>query len=118
MLNINFDYIKQDWTLVFKFIGEFSNENADTIFTKLKNIIAKEKIYNLVFNMSKVEFINSRWAWWIAGIFDDIDTLGWKIYITNMNESIEDTLDLLWLFLFISKAKTDKEALNLITTKK
>jgi len=118
MINIDFTYNIIDWIIIFRFNWEFANNNTEDIFKRVKNIVLKEKIGNLVFNMSKVEFINSRWAWWIAGIFDDIDTLGWRIYITNMSESVEDTLDLLWLFLFIAKAKTEKEAINLITTKK
>lgn len=117
MVNIGFTHEIKDWILIFKFNWEFSNENTEILFSKIRKIIKKEKIYKLIFDMEKVEFINSRWAWWIAGIFDELDIFWGKIYITNMNENIEDTLDLLGLFLFIWKAKTNKEALDLIIKK-
>lgn len=114
MTTINFKHENIDWILVFRFNWEFSNINSEWIFNKIKKIISKEKINKLVFNFEQVDTINSRWAWWIASIYEDIDSFWWKLYITNMNEYVEDVLDLLWMFLFIWKTNTEKEALKLI----
>lgn len=117
MIDINFKHEVQDWIVIFRFNWEFNNENTDSVFTKVKNIIAKEQISNLIFNLQWVEIINSRWAWWIAWIYESIDSFWGKLYMTNMNEYIEDALDLLWLFLFVWRAKNEKEATSLITKK-
>lgn len=114
MVDINFTNEVLDWIIIFRFSWEFTNDNTDLIFSKVKKIISKEEISNLIFNMQDVEIINSRWAWWIAWIYESIDSFGGKIYITNMNEYIEDALDLLGLFLFVWRAKDEKEAIDLI----
>lgn len=109
--NISFKYESKKNVIIFRFDWEFTNDNTDQIFIEIKNLIKEKWHFNTIFNMSKIDYINSRTAWWIADIFETIEEYSWKIYITNMNEFTQDSLELLGMFLFINKSETEEKAL-------
>lgn len=117
MNNISFSHELYDNCIVIKFDWEFTNENAISIFDDVSKIRADNKKGNIIFNMQNIDTINSRAAWWFARIYEESDTLWWTVYVSNMNVFIEDTLDLLWMFLFLEKSKTQELALEEINIK-
>ncbi len=111
MNTINFTWVNKEWILIIQFDWEFTNENASKIFDEIKEYIRIEWKFKVIFDLAKIETINSRAAWWFARIFEYLDEFWWDLYVTNMNVFIEDTFDLLWMFLFIKKSKTTDSAI-------
>lgn len=111
---INFNEEIRNSVMIFKFNWEFTNDNAIEIFDNTIKSILTNRIYNVIIDFWNIETINSRTAWWLAKIFEEIDKFWWVIYITNMNNFIEDTLDLLWMFFFLYRAEDNEKALSLI----
>lgn len=112
---ITFTYEKAQETTIFRFEWEFTNDNASSIFEEAKKILIGNWSKNAIFNMIKIEHINSRAAWWIADIYETIEDYSWKVYITNMNEFVKDSLELLWMFLFINHSDSEQNAIKELT---
>lgn len=110
-VGISFKYESKKNAIIFRFEWEFTNENTSQIFADIKKLINEKWHSNTIFNMWGIEYINSRTAWWIADVFETIESYSWKIYVTNMNEFTQDSLELLGMFLFINKSETEEKAL-------
>lgn len=117
MHKVTYTHQIYEWMLIIKFDWEFTNENVPDLFEEVSKTIKEANIYNIIFDMQNIETINSRTAWWFARIYEETDVFWWIIYITNMNLFIDDTLDLLWMFLFLKKTKTNEEAIKWILNK-
>ncbi|EKE27375.1 MAG: hypothetical protein ACD_3C00216G0003 [uncultured bacterium (gcode 4)] len=110
--HIDYTYSIKESVIIFKFNWEFTNENAWRIFDRVVADIMENGKFDVIINMKSVDTINSRVAWWFAWIYEKIDIFWWNVYVTNMNNFVDDTLDLLWMYLFLRKATTEEEALK------
>lgn len=95
--------IKKDGKIIFAFNWDFVNDTIPSIFEKITQIIDTNKIYQVVFDMKKIETINSSGAWYIASTYEYLSHFWWKLELINMNSYISDVLDLCWILLFINK---------------
>lgn len=100
-----------DSVFLVKFDWEFTNDNASAVFDRILQQIKENWKFKIIMNMQNIDTINSRAAGGFARIYEHVDDFWWVVCVCNMNIFIEDTLDLLWMFLFLSKAKTEQEAL-------
>jgi len=86
-LNVNL-YIKKQ-ILFIKLKGEMDQLTSDELRLRLNEIIVKYNIKNLVFNMRDVTFIDSSGIGIIIGRYNQLKLIGGKIYLCELNETIE-----------------------------
>lgn len=80
-------------------------------------VLIKNWNQKIVFDLRNVEFINSRIAWWFFELQEILEGLWWNIVIVWMQEQIEDTLDLIWMFNYIKRAKTVEKWIQFLSRK-
>ncbi|EKE30336.1 MAG: hypothetical protein ACD_2C00005G0011 [uncultured bacterium (gcode 4)] len=112
MKTIDYTYVVKWPAIIVRFDWEFTNDVTGKIFDRLLADIMENWKFDIIVNMKMVDTINSRVAWWFAWIYEKIDIFWWSLYVTDMNNYVDDTLDLLWMYLFLQKADNEEEALK------
>ncbi len=98
--------------MIFELSGELDETNADTTFTSLYSEIGDFSGKKLVFNLSGLTYLNSKSIGYIADIFSNIEENGGKMYLTNMNEEVRDTLELVGITSIVPVTETEEKALG------
>lgn len=104
---------KKNGIFIFTFYGELDETNVNETFKSLINEIW-DFSNNIIFNFKWLEYINSKTIWYLANIYSGIDENQKKMYISNCNEWIKDTLDLVWITNIIPTVLDESEAIKLI----
>lgn len=102
-----------DWVLILTFEWELDETNADNTFKNIYTKIwdfAKRKV---VFNFSKLKYLNSKATWYIALYYSHIDEFWWKMYIAECNETITNILDVVWITKVTDLIATEQEAIEI-----
>jgi stage II sporulation protein AA (anti-sigma F factor antagonist) len=86
-LSVNF-YLKNS-TMVIRLIGEMDQETVGNLRIKLTELIEEYKIKNIVFNLSKLEFMDSTGIGIIIGRYNQLRKKNGKIILCNLNKNIE-----------------------------
>lgn len=105
------------WVIVFEFVGELDETNADKTFTAVYNSIWDFTSKKLVFNFSWLKYLNSKSIWYIADIFSNIEDWNGQMFLTNMTEEVKDTLELVWITTIITTLDTEEEAFTALWVK-
>lgn len=105
------------WVIVFEFVGELDETNADKTFTAVYNAIWDFTSKKLVFNFSWLKYLNSKSIWYIADIFSNIEDGNGQMFLTNMTEEVKDTLELVWITTIITTLDTEAEAFTALWIK-
>ena len=97
---------------VFEFHGELDETNADKTFTAIYNTIGDFTGKKVVFNLLGLKYLNSKSIGYIADIFSNIEDGNGQMYITNMTDEVNDTLELVGITSIINVVPTEEEALK------
>ena len=99
--------------IIFEFNGELDETNADktfkVIYDQLWNFTQSTKI---ILNLSGLKYLNSKSIWYIADIFQNIEDVGWKMYISNCNDGVKDILELVGITTIIPTVNTVSDAMS------
>ncbi len=80
--------------VVVSFCGKISNNNAFDISRKISEIF-EDKIYNVILNLSSLEYINSMGVALLLTVIRTIDQKNGKIVIGGINHFLETVLNLI-----------------------
>jgi len=97
--------------LIFTFDWELDETNADKTFKNIYDQIGGFENKKIIFNMSKLKYLNSKSIGYIADVFSNIEDNEWEMYITNCDEWVKDVLELVWITTIIPTVDTEEEAL-------
>jgi anti-anti-sigma factor len=86
--------ISEDTVLILSFDGQITNTNAYEINAKIKEIF-KEKEYNLILDLSRLDYINSIGVATLLSMINTVDINGGKISIGGLNPFLENVLKLM-----------------------
>ena len=86
-LSVNY-YIKNN-TIIIRLIGEMDQETVGNLRVKLQELIAENNIKNIVFNLGKLEFMDSTGIGIIIGRYNQLKKKNGKIVLCNLNKNIE-----------------------------
>jgi len=103
---------EQDGILIFEFVGELDETNADKIFKDIYEQIGDFSDKKIIFNMAGLKYLNSKSIWYIADVFSNIEDNDWEMYISNCDEGVKDVLELVWITTIIPTVDTIAEALS------
>lgn len=110
---INIEHNEVDWILIFTFEWELDETNVDRIFKSLYLEIWDFTNKKVIFNFSKLKYINSKATWYIALYYSHIDEFWWKMYICWCSNTIMDILDLVWITKVADIIPTQDEAIEI-----
>jgi len=102
---------KVDEVLVFDFIWELDETNADKTFTWVYDDIGDYNRKKIIFNLSGLKYLNSKSIWYIADVFSNLEENNGMMYITNCDEGVKDVLELVGITTIIPTLDTESEAL-------
>ena len=103
---------EQDGILIFEFVGELDETNADKTFKDIYEQIGDFSDKKIIFNMAGLKYLNSKSIWYIADVFSNIEDNDWEMYISNCDEGVKDVLELVWITTIIPTVDTIEEALS------
>lgn len=106
---------EQNWVLIFEFVWELDETNADKTFTNLYNEIGEFRDKKIVFHLGGLSYLNSKSIGYIADIYSNIEENDGKMYITNCDEGVKDVLELVGITTIIPTVDTLGEALQALS---
>lgn len=95
-LELNTVEIRSQKVNVVSFQGQISNNNAFEISRKINGIFDSEN-YNIILNLSKLEYINSVGVAMLLTIIKTVDQHNGKIVIGGLNHFLENVIKLMEL---------------------
>jgi len=98
--------------LVFDFIWELDETNADTTFTSVYEQIGSFEDKKVLFNLAGLKYLNSKSIWYIADVFSNIEENDGEMYISNCDEGVKDVLELVGITTIIPTVDREEEALT------
>ncbi len=98
--------------LIFDFVGELDETNADKTFTSVYELIGNFSRKKVVFNLMGLKYLNSKSIGYIADVFSNLEDNNGKMYISNCDEGVKDVLELVGITTIIPTVDTEKEALE------
>lgn len=107
-LYINY-YVKKH-TLIVKLNGEMDQYTADDLRFKLIEYIKRCNIKNIIFNMAKLQFMDSTGIGIIIGRYNDIKNKDGKIVLCEMNPTIKKIVLLSGLSKIAALKETEENA--------
>lgn len=81
-------------TLFIRLKGELDQKTSDDLRFKLNELIVKYRLKNLVFNLSKLDFMDSSGIGIIIGRYNQVKNNGGKIYLCEVNSNIRKIVEL------------------------
>lgn len=98
--------------LIFDFIWELDETNADKTFTDIYEQIWDFSDKKILFNLTGLKYLNSKSIGYIADVFSNIEDNDWQMHISNCDEGVKDVLELVGITTIIPTVETEAEALE------
>jgi stage II sporulation protein AA (anti-sigma F factor antagonist) len=98
--------------IIFDFIGELDETNADKTFTNVYEQIGDFSDKKILFNLTGLKYLNSKSIGYIADVFSNIEDNDGQMHISNCDEGVKDVLELVGITTIIPTVDTEKEALE------
>ena len=102
-------YVKND-TIFTRFKGELDELTVKEVNRKLKLILEKYNIKNIVFNMQYLNFMDSSGIGMIIGKYNQIHDMNGQIVLCEINENIERIVRLSGLLKICQLRDTEESA--------
>ncbi|MCU0823007.1 MAG: STAS domain-containing protein [Leptospira sp.] len=100
-----------DSVLVVQFKGQITNTNAYDI-NKNISLIFREEIYNLILDLSELEYINSIGVATLIGIIKTVESKSGRIMIGGLNHFLDNVIRLMDLPKKVEIYSSRKEAIS------
>ena len=98
--------------IIFDFTGELDETNADKSFKNISQQIGDFSNKKILFNLSWLEYLNSKSIGYIAGVFSNLDKNNGEMYISNCNQGVKNVLDDVGLTTIIPTVDEESEAVD------
>ena len=105
-------FLNKGTTLVISIIGEVDHHSAEYIRSKIDAEMLKSITRNIIFDFSKVSFMDSSGIGIIIGRYKTIQKLGGKALIVNPNEQITKIFEMSGIFKLMPLYKDMDSALH------
>ncbi len=92
--------------------GELDHHNTEILREALQNAIIKKHVLNIIFDFSKLKFIDSSGVGLILGRYKEVKEQGGKVGIVNANQQVDRVIDISGLKKIIKTFKSSKEAIK------
>lgn len=99
-------------TLIVEFDGELDHHVAKNIRTEIDETINKQRVRNLILDLSGMEFMDSSGIGVIIGRYKHISKLGGKVAVINVTSQIDKIFNLAGMYSIVDKYGRKNEALN------
>lgn len=99
-------------TLIAIIVGELDHHSAEHIRTKIDNEMMKATVKNLIFDFSKVTFMDSSGIGVIMGRYKNVNKLNGKVMAVNLSEQIKRIFEMSGIQRFIPLYKNIDAAIN------
>ena len=90
--------------------GQLDESNLPELSSKIDPLLSMAEVRNLVFNFSKLEYLNSKILGYIANLSSEMEHAGKHIAIAEANSAVTDILDLVGLTTLIPCYPSAREA--------
>lgn len=97
------EFEQESNNLIVKLQGELDHHTAKIISDKLDKLIARGGFKNLIFECSKLEFMDSSGLGVMMGRYKKLNTMGGKAAIVNVNPSIDRVFKISGIYSIIKK---------------
>lgn len=98
--------------IVFDFIWELDETNADNTFTSIYEQIGEFSWKKILFNLSGLKYLNSKSIGYIADVFSNLEENDGQMHISNCDDGVKDVLELVGITTIIPTVDEEKEALE------
>ena len=105
--------IKND-IIIFEFNGELDETNTDRVFSDVHKEISVSGLKKVIFDFTKLKYLNSKAIWYVADTFSIIQDKEWEFVICGMNEAVAMVADIVWLQSIVKMYDNREEALKWI----
>lgn len=99
--------IKDDFNII-NFNSSIEQEDIQQVFLQIENVCKNRKI---IFNLEKVNFINSTFIGYMYHLFETSKNMWGYFCMISINDNIKDAFNLIWVYDIIPFYKDLKEAL-------
>lgn len=103
---------EESGVIVFDFVGELDETNADKTFTSVYEEIWDFANKKLLFNLAGLKYLNSKSIGYIADVFSNLEENDGQMYISNCDEGVKDVLELVGITTIIPTVEHESEALE------
>lgn len=106
---------ENNWIFIFEFNWILDETNTDKTFSEIYEIIWDFSEKKIILNFRWLDYLNSKWIWYIADLHWNTEENEWQLYITNTTEKIKDILELVWMDLILPMVETEEEAVKMLS---
>lgn len=103
-----FSHKAKDGINIINFNSSIDQDDIQSVFLQIENICKNRKI---IFNLQKVDFINSTFIWYMYHLFETSKNVGGFFCIVSVNDNIKDAFNLIGVYDIIPFYKNSEEAL-------
>lgn len=101
-------------TLIISVIGELDHHSADYVREKIEGEMIKASTKNIVFDFSKISFMDSSGIGIIMGRYKSMQTMGGKVALAGLNPQIKRIFEVSGLFKLVSEFDSIDSAVNMM----
>ncbi len=109
-MEVNIEIIKD--FLVVNLKGEIDHHNAFAIRSEVDRKIEETKIYNLIFNFSKITFMDSSGIGMVIGRYRLLKVKDGKVFVTNLSKDVYRIFEISGLFKIINNYDTINQCIE------
>ncbi|EKE28592.1 MAG: hypothetical protein ACD_3C00042G0007 [uncultured bacterium (gcode 4)] len=106
-----FDFKIENWYHIFIFTWPLEQQFVERTFRKIEEMAKNRKI---ILDLSKVNFVNSTFIWYMYHLFETSRDIWWYMCFVNVNPHIQDAFNLTWIFDIIPYHRDVKAAFDKI----
>ncbi|MDF2821631.1 MAG: spoIIAA [Clostridiales bacterium] len=106
------EFEQLDRNLVVKLKGELDHHSAEIVREKIDRSIDRGGIKNLIFDCSKMDFMDSSGLGVMMGRFKKLKSMGGQVVISGINPNIDRVFKLSGIYKIISKYENLEKAIE------
>ncbi len=92
--------------------GELDHHNTEILRDALQNAVLNKHVSNIIFDFSKLKFMDSSGVGLILGRYKEVKKQGGQIGIVNASPQVDRIMDISGLKKIIKTFKSSKEAIK------
>lgn len=110
VLRLNFEPINEN--LIVKLDGELDHHTAEEIRQEIDKEIDKNNSKNVIFDLSKMNFMDSSGIGVVIGRYKKVSKLGGQVAVVNVNSRVERIFKMSGLFNIVKKFENKNQAIE------
>ncbi|WP_062198421.1 anti-sigma F factor antagonist [Massilibacterium senegalense] len=111
-MGLHIDLEKIEETLVVRLIGELDHHTAKMLRERMEQMMSREQITHLVFNLKGLQFMDSSGLGVLLGRYKQVDAIGGKLIVCHVSQEIDKLFEMSGIYKIIPVEKNEEEALK------